>query len=71
MELGVVDLYHAIIVLSWSFLEVVDMHRNPVAAWFVDLFPTGWFISFGMISKMILELTAEVLAAKGGKEQLF
>lgn len=71
MELGVVDLYHAKILLSWSLLEVVDMHRNPAAAWFVDLFPTGSFISFGMISKMILELTAEVLAAKGGNERLF
>jgi hypothetical protein len=43
------------------------MYTNPVSAGFLDLFPTGSFISFGMISKKILELTAEVLAAKGAK----
>jgi hypothetical protein len=46
-------------------------YTNPIAAGFLDLFPTGSFISFGMISKMILQLNTELLAAKGAKEHLF
>ena len=58
--------------LSHTIFWNINLDKTCIAAWLVDLFPTGClFISFGMAPKYVLEWTMGLLTAKGTNKQLF
>ena len=58
--------------LSHTIFWNINLDKTCIAAWLVDLFPTGClFISFGMAPKYVLEWTMGLLTAKRTNKQLF